>query len=140
MKKIILILMVIYSSFGFDIDDFDKGVLYLNNGNFKDAYDIFYEGCELNDEMSCNELGFMYINKQVTKEIDNTANDKDNIKIGISYIFKSCELGNINACSDIIDLKNRFKIDDEVYNKSNKKYEELEQQYLIQDDLNATNY
>lgn len=138
MKKLI-IFIIFLNLFGFDIDEFDKGLDSLKAGDFKSAFEIFYKGCELNDEMSCEELGVMYINGDVSSEIDNVVNEKNSNEIGLNYLLKSCELGYMNACGDIIDLQKDIKVDTEILNKATIKYNEMINEYKINYDENATN-
>lgn len=138
MKKLIIFILFL-RLFGFDIDEFDKGLDALRSDDFKGAFEIFYKGCELNDEMSCEELGVMYINGEVSSELDNVVNEQNTQQIGLNYIFKSCELGYMNACGDIVDLQNDIKIDREILNKATIKYNEMINEYQTNSDLNATN-
>lgn len=138
MKKLIIFTLFL-RLFGFDIDEFDKGLDALRSDDFKGAFEIFYKGCELNDEMSCEELGVMYINGEVSSELDNVVNEQNTQQIGLNYIFKSCELGYMNACGDIVDLQKDIKIDSEILNKATIKYNEMINEYQTNSDLNATN-
>ncbi|MDL0089131.1 hypothetical protein [Campylobacter gastrosuis] len=138
MKKLIIFTLFL-RLFGFDIDEFDKGLDALRSDDFKGAFEIFYKGCELNDEMSCEELGVMYINGEVSSELDNVVNEQNTQQIGLNYIFKSCELGYMNACGDIVDLQKDIKIDREILNKATIKYNEMINEYQTNSDLNATN-
>lgn len=140
MRKFILFLSF-YAVFGFDIDDFDKGVYALNSGDLTTAYETFYKGCEQNDELSCDELGFMYINSQVSIELDGSLANKSANLIGAGYLLKSCELDYLNSCDDIIRLKKELKdeISDEIYKKASAKYKELLLEYTKPADINSSN-
>ncbi|MBR8465862.1 hypothetical protein KDE13_05785 [Campylobacter sp. faydin G-140] len=107
MRKFILFITTCIATFSFDIDDFDKGVDALSSENFKAAYEIFEVGCEARDELSCEELGLMYINGQVSDEMDTTK--ASHFDVGINYLMKSCDLGYANACSDVVDLRDILK-------------------------------
>lgn len=124
MRKIVLFFIILKLS-AFDIDDFDKGVDALNSSDFAMAYDIFYKGCEDNDELSCQELGLMYINGNVSLQLDNLVDKEGKNNIGLKYLLKSCKLGYINACSNILDLKKDIYIDEIIYQKALKQYENL---------------
>lgn len=138
MKNLILFFIFLNLS-AFDIDDFDKGIDALNLGDFSAAYEIFYTGCELNDELSCVELGSMYINGLVTAKLDNVVAEHNKNQIGLSYILKACNLGYINACGDIVELQKDIKIDQSVYKQALKQYDKLVTEYIDTQDLNSTN-
>lgn len=127
------------SLFAFDIDDFDRGMHALHNENFKEAYEIFYQGCESDDSLSCEELGMLYVNGSVLPELDARA---DHVKIGLGYLLKSCmELDYLNACGDLISMKdfNETKefLNDDIIKHISAKYDELAREF--DGDLNATN-
>ena len=49
MKKIVFLILALNLVFGFDIDDYDRGIEALNAGDYATAYEIFYDGCEQKD-------------------------------------------------------------------------------------------
>ncbi|WP_169784790.1 hypothetical protein [Campylobacter curvus] len=140
MRKFIFFALIATGMFGFDIDDFDKGINELNNGNLQKAYDIFSAGCEAKDELSCEELGLMYINGEVSEQMDASLQKRSNIDIGVEFVMKSCDLGYLNACSDIVDLKKDIgdKLAPGVYENALTRYDELTAEYKDSGDQNAT--
>ncbi|WP_170000163.1 sel1 repeat family protein [Campylobacter sp. RM9328] len=140
MKKIILFLFFTLLAFSFDIDDFDKGMYELKEGNFNAAFEIFYAGCESNDDMACEELGLMYINDEVSPKLDTRLEKRDSLKLGILYLMKSCdELGYLNACENILNLKENFTIQDEIIKRAKERYSELFNEFNANENLKEDN-
>ncbi|CAD7286806.1 hypothetical protein LMG7974_00093 [Campylobacter majalis] len=138
MKKYI-IFFVFTLLCAFDIDEFDKGLDAIRAGEYNVAYDIFYKGCEQNDELSCEELGIMYINGEVSTSEDNTVNEKNKNKKGLEFLLKSCKLGYLNACGDIVSLKNSIdEISDELYEYASNMYDELALEFTQNIDENTS--
>ncbi|MCR4942371.1 MAG: hypothetical protein K5978_06250 [Campylobacter sp.] len=75
MKKFAIFLTFV-KVFAFDIDDLNRGYEAINAKNFSEAYDIFIEGCDANDAIACQELGFMYLNGEIS---DKTTSSDENL-------------------------------------------------------------
>ncbi|MGG7073319.1 hypothetical protein U5B43_03520 [Campylobacter sp. 9BO] len=135
MKKIIFFLVTVFA-FSFDIDDLNKGIYALRNGNFEQGFDIFFAGCEAGDTLACEELGYMYINNEVSEKIDTRLVEIPSTQLGIRYLVKSCSLGYLNGCSSILDLAKEVQIPNEVLKTAKDKYDELAVEFA--GDLNAT--
>ena len=104
-------------AFGFDIDDFDRGNEARNAEDYVTAYEIFYDGCEQKDELSCEALGDMFINEEINDQMDGDLKKHSNIDLAVRYFMKSCDLGYQNACDDVINLKDDLNLtfDIDVY-------------------------
>ncbi|MGG7048088.1 MULTISPECIES: hypothetical protein [unclassified Campylobacter] len=135
MKKIIFFIVAVFA-FSFDIDDLNKGIYALKNGNFEQGFEIFFAGCEAGDTLACEELGYMYINNEVSEKIDTRLVEIPSTQLGIRYLVKSCSLGYLNGCSSILDLAKEVQIPNEVLKTAKDKYDELAVEFV--GDLNAT--
>jgi len=70
MKKIVFLALILSLASGFDIDDYDRGNEALNAGDYATAYEIFYDGCEQKDVLSCEALGDMFVNEEINEQMD----------------------------------------------------------------------
>ena len=82
----------------------------------------------------------MYINGEVSEQMDASLQKRSNIDIGVEFVMKSCDLGYLNACSDIVDLKKDIgdKLAPGVYENALTRYDELAAEYKDSGDQNAT--
>lgn len=140
MRKFIFLSALRMAALGFDIDDIERGMDAINDENFAAAYEIFSAGCEVNDEMACEELGLMYINEQVTPRMDAALNKRPSVQIGVEYLMESCNKGYLLACDDIVSLKSiGKKLQDNVYESAKARYDELAGEFTkTNDDRNLS--
>ena len=137
MKKIVFALLALNLAFGFDIDDFDRGNEARNAEDYVAAYEIFYDGCEQKDELSCEALGDMFINEEINEQMDGDLKKHSNIDLAVRYFMKSCDLGYQNACDDVINLKDDLNIHENAKARYDEIRQEDEKQEAISDQ-NAT--
>ena len=127
------------AALGFDIDDIERGMDAINDENFAAAYEIFSAGCEVNDEMACEELGLMYINEQITPQMDAALNRRASAELGVGYLMKSCDSGYLLACGDVVDLKKiGVDLNQGVYEKAKSRYDELVGEFTRASDDNSS--
>lgn len=141
MKKIVFALLVLNLAFGFDIDDFDRGNEARNAEDYVTAYEIFYDGCEQKDELSCEALGDMFINEEISDQMDGDLKKHSNIDLAVRYFMKSCDLGYQNACDDVINLKDDLNISlpAGVYENAKARYDEIRQEDEKQEAISEQN-
>lgn len=135
MRKIIFFVLFVFV-FGFDIDEYDRGLHALREENFKEAFEIFYLGCEINDDLACEELGLMYANNQVSHDMDVRVGEIGSFELALRYLMKSCKIGYLNACDDIVSLANENKVSDEILSYAKSRYIQLASEFI--EDDNAT--
>ena len=139
MRKFIFLSALWVAALGFDIDDIERGMDAINDKNFAAAYEIFSAGCEVNDEMACEELGLMYINEQITPQMDAALNRRASAELGVGYLMKSCDSGYLLACGDVVDLKKiGVDINQGVYEKAKSRYDELVGEFTRASDANLS--
>ena len=139
MRKFILLSALWVAALGFDIDDIERGMDAINDENFAAAYEIFSAGCEVNDEMACEELGLMYINEQITPQMDAALNRCASAELGVGYLMKSCDSGYLLACGDVVDLKKiGVNLNQGVYEKAKSRYDELVGEFTRASDANLS--
>jgi ribosomal protein S4 len=139
MRKFILLSALWVAALGFDIDDIERGMDAINDENFAAAYEIFSAGCEVNDEMACEELGLMYINEQITPQMDAALNRRASAELGVGYLMKSCDSGYLLACGDVVDLKKiGVDLNQGVYEKAKSRYDELVGEFTRASDANLS--
>lgn len=139
MRKFILLSALWAAALGFDIDDIERGMDAINDENFAAAYEIFSAGCEANDEMACEELGLMYINEQITPQMDAALNRRASAELGVGYLMKSCDSGYLLACGDVVDLKKiGVDLNQGVYEKAKSRYDELVGEFTRARDANLS--
>lgn len=139
MRKFILLSALWVAALGFDVDDIERGMDAINDENFAAAYEIFSAGCEVNDEMACEELGLMYINEQITPQMDAALNRRASAELGVGYLMKSCDSGYLLACGDVVDLKKiGVDINQGVYEKAKSRYDELVGEFTRASDANLS--
>ncbi|MGP1359187.1 hypothetical protein [Campylobacter sp.] len=141
MKKIVFALLALNLAFGFDIDDFDRGNEARNAEDYITAYEIFYDGCEQKDELSCEALGDMFINEEINEQMDGDLKKHSNIDLAVRYFMKSCDLGYQNACDDVINLKDDLNISlpAGVYENAKARYDEIRQEDEKQEAISEQN-
>jgi len=141
MKKIFFALLACVLAFGFDIDDFDRGNEARNAEDYVTAYEIFYDGCEQKDELSCEALGDMFINEEINEQMDGDLKKHSNIDLAVRYFMKSCDLGYQNACDDVINLKDDLNISlpAGVYENAKARYDEIRQEDEKQEAISEQN-
>jgi len=141
MKKIVFALLALNLAFGFDIDDFDRGNEARNAEDYVTAYEIFYDGCEQKDELSCEALGDMFINEEINEQMDGDLKKHSNIDLAVRYFMKSCDLGYQNACDDVINLKDDLNISlpAGVYENAKARYDEIRQEDEKQEAISEQN-
>lgn len=141
MKKIVFALLALNLAFGFDIDDFDRGNEARNAEDYVTAYEIFYDGCEQKDELSCEALGDMFINEEINDQMDGDLKKHSNIDLAVRYFMKSCDLGYQNACDDVINLKDDLNISlpAGVYENAKARYDEIRQEDEKQEAISEQN-
>lgn len=141
MKKIVFALFALNLAFGFDIDDFDRGNEARNAEDYVTAYEIFYDGCEQKDELSCEALGDMFINEEINEQMDGDLKKHSNIDLAVRYFMKSCDLGYQNACDDVINLKDDLNISlpAGVYENAKARYDEIRQEDEKQEAISEQN-
>lgn len=141
MKKIVFALLTLNLAFGFDIDDFDRGNEARNAEDYVTAYEIFYDGCEQKDELSCEALGDMFINEEINEQMDGDLKKHSNIDLAVRYFMKSCDLGYQNACDDVINLKDDLNISlpAGVYENAKARYDEIRQEDEKQEAISEQN-
>lgn len=135
MKKIFFLALALNLAFCFDIDDFDRGNEALNTGDYVGAYEIFFEGCEQKDVLSCEALGDMFVNEEINEQMDSDLKKHSNVELGVSYFMKSCDLGYQNACDDVMSLKDDLNITlpSGVYENAKARYDELFEEFKEQE-------
>ena len=135
MKKIVFLALALNLAFCFDIDDFDRGNEALNTGDYVGAYEIFFEGCEQKDVLSCEALGDMFVNEEINEQMDNDLKRHTNIELGVRYYMKSCDLGYQNACDDVLSLRDDLNITlpSGVYENAKARYDELFEEFKEQE-------
>ena len=139
MRKFIFLSALWVAALGFDIDDIERGMDAINDENFAAAYEIFSAGCEVNDEMACEELGLMYINEQITPQMDAALNRRASAELGVGYLMKSCDSGYLLACGDVVDLKKiGVNLNQGVYEKAKSRYDELVGEFTRASDVNLS--
>jgi ribosomal protein S4 len=139
MRKFMLLSALWVATLGFDIDDIERGMDAINDENFAAAYEIFSAGCEVNDEMACEELGLMYINEQITPQMDAALNRRASAELGVGYLMKSCDSGYLLACGDVVDLKKiGVDLNQGVYEKAKSRYDELVGEFTRASDDNSS--
>ena len=135
MKKIVFLALILNLAFGFDIDDYDRGNEARSAGDYATAYEIFYDGCEQKDVLSCEALGDMFVNEEINEQMDGDLKKHSNIELGVSYFMKSCDLGYQNACDDVMSLKDDLNITlpSGVYENAKARYDELFEEFKEQE-------
>ena len=135
MKKIVFLALILSLASGFDIDDYDRGNEALNAGDYATAYEIFYDGCEQKDVLSCEALGDMFVNEEINEQMDGDLKKHSNVELGVSYFMKSCDLGYQNACDDVISLKDDLNITlpSGIYENAKARYDELFEEFKEQE-------
>ena len=135
MKKIFFLALALNLAFCFDIDDFDRGNEALNTGDYVGAYEIFFEGCEQKDVLSCEALGDMFVNEEINEQMDGDLKRYSKIELAVRYFMKSCDLGYQNACDDVMSLKDDLNITlpSGVYENAKAGYDELFEEFKEQE-------
>ena len=141
MKKIVFLILALNLAFSFDIDDYDRGIETLNAGDYATAYEIFYDGCEQKDVLSCEALGDMFVNEEINEQMDGDLKKHSNIELGVSYYMKSCDLGYQNACDDVMSLRDDLNISlpAGVYENAKARYDEIRQEDEKEEALSEQN-
>ncbi|MGF7441432.1 hypothetical protein [Campylobacter concisus] len=141
MKKIVFLILALNLAFGFDIDDYDRGIEALNAGDYATAYEIFYDGCEQKDVLSCEALGDMFVNEEINEQMDSDLKKHSNIELGVSYYMKSCDLGYQNACDDVMSLRDDLNISLPVgvYENAKARYDDIRQEDEKEEALSEQN-
>ena len=141
MKKIVFLILALNLAFSFDIDDYDRGIEALNAGDYATAYEIFYDGCEQKDVLSCEALGDMFVNEEINEQMDGDLKKHSNIELGVSYYMKSCDLGYQNACDDVMSLRDDLNISLPVgvYENAKARYDEIRQEDEKEEALSEQN-
>ena len=83
MKKIVFLALILSLASGFDIDDYDRGNEARNAGDYATAYEIFYDGCEQKDVLSCEALGDMFVNEEINEQMDGDLKKHSNVELGV---------------------------------------------------------
>ena len=135
MKKIVFLALILSLASGFDIDDYDRGNEARSAGDYATAYEIFYDGCEQKDVLSCEALGDMFVNEEINEQMDSDLKKHSNVELGVSYFMKSCDLGYQNACDDVMSLKDDLNITlpSGVYENAKARYDELFEEFKEQE-------
>ena len=141
MKKIVFLILALNLAFSFDIDDYDRGIEALNTGDYVAAYEIFYDGCEQKDVLSCEALGDMFVNEEINEQMDSDLKKHSNIELSVSYYMKSCDLGYQNACDDVMSLRDDLNISlpAGVYENAKARYDEIRQEDEKEEALSEQN-
>ena len=135
MKKIVFLALILSLAFSFDIDDYDRGNEALNAGDYVGAYEIFFEGCEQKEVLSCEALGDMFVNEEINEQMDGDLKRHTKIELAVRYYMKSCDLGYQNACDDVLSLRDDLNITlpSGVYENAKARYDELFEEFKDQE-------
>ena len=135
MKKIVFLALILSLASSFDIDDYDRGNEARSAGDYVGAYEIFFEGCEQKDVLSCEALGDMFVNEEINEQMDGDLKRYSKIELAVRYFMKSCDLGYQNACDDVLSLRDDLNITlpSGVYENAKARYDELFEEFKEQE-------
>ncbi|HFN3310420.1 TPA: tetratricopeptide repeat protein [Campylobacter lari] len=93
MKKVLIILAILFSNFAYSQEDLVvKGFKAYESGDHINAIKYYKQACDLNNGFGCFSLGFIYG--------DGLGVKKDNFKAAELY-QKACDLNEGSGCSNL---------------------------------------